>query len=281
MSHATAPHIGHLHSLVLTDVLARYAKLRNPDREVIFTTGTDEHGLKIQQAAKAQGIEEEAFCAGVSQRFRVCVLLNPGVALSSPESSRQGEYRIHGFHKNFRREALSSCHAFLGGSIFAREDSPDVQNKLVDSGDLYKGTHSGWYSISDECFYSQTQVEKDPKSDKMIAIETGNEVIWEQEENWKFRLDKFRPPLLEWVRKTECALNFGIQEQARHELTSSRFAGKYERIRRFSHGDCRGAVSVTTEEQSQVGCARTWRCRSNDIRLGRRTDKLSDGPGVP
>ena len=67
----TAPHIGHLHSIVLTDVLARFARLRNPNREVIFTTGTDEHGLKIQQAAKAQNVGEEEFCATVSERFKV------------------------------------------------------------------------------------------------------------------------------------------------------------------------------------------------------------------
>lgn len=74
-AYGAAPHIGHLHSLVLTDVLARYSKLRNPQRDVVFTTGTDEHGLKIQQAAKAQGIAEEDFCARVSQRFRVILTL--------------------------------------------------------------------------------------------------------------------------------------------------------------------------------------------------------------
>lgn len=71
----TAPHIGHLHSLVLTDVLARFAKLRNPERGVVFTTGTDEHGLKIQQAAAAQGVPEEEFCARVSERFKVIACL--------------------------------------------------------------------------------------------------------------------------------------------------------------------------------------------------------------
>lgn len=66
-----APHIGHLHTLVLTDTFARFARLRNPDREVLFNTGTDEHGMKIQQAAKAAGIGEQEFCDGVSERFRV------------------------------------------------------------------------------------------------------------------------------------------------------------------------------------------------------------------
>lgn len=68
---------------------------------------------------------------------------------------------------------------------------------------MYKGTHSGWYSISDECFYSQTQVKKEEGSEKMVAIETGNEVIWEEEENWKFRLPKYREKLLEWIDRPE------------------------------------------------------------------------------
>lgn len=67
----SAPHVGHLHSLVLSDVLARYSRLRHPERKVIFSTGTDEHGLKIQQAAKANGVGEQEFCDAVSQRFRV------------------------------------------------------------------------------------------------------------------------------------------------------------------------------------------------------------------
>lgn len=66
-----APHIGHLHSMVLADVIARYSRIRHPERPVIFATGTDEHGMKIQQAAKAKGVDEQEFCDSVSQRFRV------------------------------------------------------------------------------------------------------------------------------------------------------------------------------------------------------------------
>lgn len=94
-----APHIGHLHSLVLTDVLARFAKLRNPERGVIFTTGTDEHGLKIQQAAAVQGVPEEEFCARVSERFKVSPKrINPQWTLKvrtspiKPTSSTQTSY---------------------------------------------------------------------------------------------------------------------------------------------------------------------------------------------
>lgn len=71
LTHNVAPHVGHLHTLVLSDVIARYSRLRYPDRPVLFSTGTDEHGLKIQQAAKRGGVDEQTFCDQVSQRFRV------------------------------------------------------------------------------------------------------------------------------------------------------------------------------------------------------------------
>ncbi|CDO73833.1 hypothetical protein BN946_scf185015.g162 [Trametes cinnabarina] len=65
-----APHIGHLHSLVVADIYARYAKLSKPDRPVYFVNGTDEHGLKIQNAAKAQGMDPSEFCDQLSVHFR-------------------------------------------------------------------------------------------------------------------------------------------------------------------------------------------------------------------
>ena len=66
-----APHIGHLHSLVVADIFARHAKISNPNRPVHFVTGTDEHGLKIQNAAKAKGMDPLAFCDELSEHFRV------------------------------------------------------------------------------------------------------------------------------------------------------------------------------------------------------------------
>ena len=65
------PHIGHLHSVVIADIFARYARLVQPHRLVYFMTGTDEHGLKIQKAAKEKGMHPRAFCDRLSQHFRV------------------------------------------------------------------------------------------------------------------------------------------------------------------------------------------------------------------
>jgi len=73
------PHMGHLHSCVLADVLARYAQLRrhgwstegSGTTQPLFTTGTDEHGMKIQRVAESQQVAPQALCDRVSERFRV------------------------------------------------------------------------------------------------------------------------------------------------------------------------------------------------------------------
>jgi methionyl-tRNA synthetase len=72
----------------------------------------------------------------------------------------------------------------------------------VDSGNIYKGTHAGWYSVSDECFYSASQVREE--GGKMVAIESGSEVVWEEETNWKFRLSAWKGPLREWAEHPGC-----------------------------------------------------------------------------
>ena len=66
------PHIGHLYSLVVADIFARFAHISEPNRSVHFLTGTDEHGLKIQKAAKDRGMEPSLLCNDLSERFRVC-----------------------------------------------------------------------------------------------------------------------------------------------------------------------------------------------------------------
>lgn len=79
------------------------------------------------------------------------------------------------------------------------------QNELVKRGFIYKGKHSGWYSISDECFYTDGQVTSriDPSSEKEIrvSIETGNIVEWSEETNYKFVMSSFRTKLLDYYLK--------------------------------------------------------------------------------
>jgi len=79
----------------------------------------------------------------------------------------------------------------------------EVKGKLVASGDIYKGTHSGWYSVSDEAFYSPSQI-TELDDGRVVATETGNEVFLEEEENWKFRLTGYKDRLRNWLSKSEC-----------------------------------------------------------------------------
>ena len=68
------PHLGHLYTLVVADIFARYARVRHPGRHVNFITGTDEHGMKIAKAAEAKGMTPLAFCDMLSEHFKVCTM---------------------------------------------------------------------------------------------------------------------------------------------------------------------------------------------------------------
>ncbi|KAL1411355.1 methionyl-tRNA synthetase [Vanrija albida] len=168
-----SPHIGHLHSVVLADTFARFARLREPGREVMFLTGTDEHGLKIQQAAAKAGKSEQEFCDEVSQRFR--------------NLADRANISYTTFFRTTEARHYAAVQAFW--------------EQLVARGDVYKGSHSGWYSVSDECFYSDLQVEK--VDGVMVSSETGSEVSWQEEENWKFKLGAYGPQLTEWLSRPE------------------------------------------------------------------------------
>lgn len=115
----SAPHLGHLHSLVLTDVLARFRRLREPERQVLFATGTDEHGLKIQKAAEAGGMSEQQFCDDVSQRFKVGPPFMEGFSRRrsrsrQAESMRTSKHITHDVYPNVRGPAPESSRALLG-----------------------------------------------------------------------------------------------------------------------------------------------------------------------
>ena len=72
--------------------------------------------------------------------------------------------------------------------------------KLVESGDIYKGTHEGWYSISDETFYAVDETKLNNLGQR-IAIETGNTVEWISEMNYRFKLSKYIPKVREWLSR--------------------------------------------------------------------------------
>ena len=123
------PHMGHAYSSIIADFLARFKKIDGFN--VNFLTGTDEHGLKIQRAAEKKGLDPLEFCNEISKTFRdLSKILN----LINTDFIRTTEIR----HKR------------------------SVQNlwkELEKNNDIYLSKYSGWYSVSDEAFYSDDEIE--------------------------------------------------------------------------------------------------------------------------
>uniref|UniRef100_A0A9L0TDX6 Methionine--tRNA ligase, mitochondrial n=1 Tax=Equus caballus TaxID=9796 RepID=A0A9L0TDX6_HORSE len=171
-----APHIGHLYSALLADALCRYRRLRVPSAAATrFSTGTDEHGLKIQQAAATAGLAPAELCDQVSAQFQQ---LFREASISSTDFIRTTEAR--------HRVAVQH----FWGVLKAR-------------GLLYKGLYEGWYCASDECFLPEAKVTRQPGPSGdlcPVSLESGHPVSWTKEENYIFRLSQFREPLQRWLR---------------------------------------------------------------------------------
>ncbi|KAL7329197.1 methionyl-tRNA synthetase [Mucor circinelloides] len=174
------PHIGHLYSTVLADTIRRNYILHGKD--VLMSTGTDEHGLKIQQAAEKNNMKPIEFCNQVSESFkRLCQAAN--IEYSSFERTTNPHHK----------KAVN-----------------ELWNQLLKNGYLYKGKHEGWYAVSDEAFYANNQVQEsvDEKTGEkiMVAIESGQRVEWTSEENYKFKLSAFGDRLLQWIDENPNAI---------------------------------------------------------------------------
>ncbi|KAI0380766.1 methionyl-tRNA synthetase [Hypomontagnella monticulosa] len=167
-----SPHVGHLYSMVLADVLKRWQVLQG--REAILSTGTDEHGMKVQRAAELKDLQPQALCDTNSETFRdlakkANISNDAFIRTTDPEHKRAVEY---------------------------------FWERLRDSGYIYETKHEGWYCVSDETYYPESMVEKRVSSltgkTFMASIETGNAVEWTEERNYHFRLTAFRDRLLEF-----------------------------------------------------------------------------------
>ncbi|XP_054647463.1 methionine--tRNA ligase, mitochondrial [Dunckerocampus dactyliophorus] len=174
-----SPHLGHLYSAVLADCMHRYKLLRGFHSK--FATGTDEHGLKIQQAADAAGEDPLTFCTSVSQRFRH---LFSSCNVSFTDYIRTTEER--------HRQAVEHFWCLLR-----------------DKGLIYKGSYEGWYSKPDESFLTPLQVGDSVDSSGeaiKVSLESGHRVEWLKEENYMFRLSAFRTQLLDWLQNNPDAI---------------------------------------------------------------------------
>lgn len=159
------PHIGHAYSTILADVLSRYHRLFGD--EVFFSTGTDEHGLKVQEAAKKRDVEPARHCNEMVVHF---IDLWKKLGISYTRFIRTTEKR----------------HKFV------------VQNLLTylyERGDIYFDTYTGKYCIPEERFWT----EKDLVDGKCPSC--GRDVMTIEEKNYFFKLSKYRDWLVDYIKE--------------------------------------------------------------------------------
>jgi len=159
------PHIGHAYEAIAADVIARFQRAQG--RDVRFQTGTDEHGLKMAQAARTEGVEPRAFADKMSQLFQeMCDALNVSydrfIRTSQPD-----HYRA----------------------------SQAIWEAMEERGDLYLDRYEGWYSVRDEAYYEPDELTSAEDGSKLSP--QGTPVEWTVEESWFFRLSKYQQPLLD------------------------------------------------------------------------------------
>ena len=147
------PHIGHAYTTLACDVLARFKRLDGFD--VLFLTGTDEHGQKVEKAAEAVDMKPQAFTDKVSQNFRD---LLPFMNISNDDFIRTTETR----HK---------------------EAAQAIWHRLMKNGHIYLDKYSGWYSVRDEAYFSEGEL-VDGKAP------TGAPVEWVEEPSYFFDLSQ-------------------------------------------------------------------------------------------
>ena len=173
------PHIGHAYTTILADVMKKYWTLRGND--VFFLTGTDEHGQKIEEAAKKHGIKTIEYANSISEKFR--------------DTWREYDIDYDKFIRTtYFEHILSVQKAF---------------EIMYDRGDIYKGAYEGMYCVGCESFFTQTQV-----IDGIYCPDCSGkkETRLVKEESYFFALSKYQDKLLAWYRENPTALCLHTKE---------------------------------------------------------------------
>ena len=177
------PHMGHAYSSIISDIFARFKRLEGYN--VLFLTGTDEHGLKIQREAEKIKKTPKDFCDELSQNFKeLTKILN----LSNNDFIRTTETRHYKSVEN-------------------------IWSRLEKSGDIYLDKYSGWYSVSDEAYYDEDEIET--LNGKKISKISGSKVDWVEEESYFFKLSAWSNRLLDHYKNNP---NFIMPSSRRNEV---------------------------------------------------------------
>ena len=177
------PHIGHAYEAIAADAIARFHRMQG--RDVRLITGTDEHGLKMVQTARAAGRDTLEFADEMSGHFKaMCAKLNIS-------------------YDCFMRTSDARHHAA----------SVAIWKAMEASDDLYLDRYEGWYSVRDEAFYDEKELTEGEGGVKLSP--QGTAVEWTKEETWFFRLSRYEKQLLELY---EAQPDFIRPESRRNEV---------------------------------------------------------------
>ena len=179
------PHIGHAYTTLACDVLARFKRLDGYD--VMFLTGTDEHGQKVENSAAAAGVDPQTFCDRVSDNFR--------------QLTRNLNFSNDDFIRTTEPRHLRASQA--------------IWQALVKSGDIYLGSYAGWYAVRDEAFYQENELTTAANGKKIAP--SGAEVEWVEEPSYFFRLSAWGDRLLKYYDQHP---EFIRPESRRNEVVS-------------------------------------------------------------
>lgn len=174
----STPHIGTLLTTLTGDVTARYFRMRGDD--VFFVAGTDENGLKIKEAAETQGRDPHEFVKEITQRF-IDIFGQFGIVWD-------------GFVRTSEERHIKASQAFFA--------------KLMEAGHIYKGRYEGWYDVSTETFFKESDITDGLSPD-------GNPVRWVSEENYFFKMSAFGDRIREHI---EANPSFIVPESRRNEV---------------------------------------------------------------
>jgi methionyl-tRNA synthetase len=183
------PHIGHLYTTVVTDVLTRYRRLRGDT--VRFLTGTDEHGQNIEKVARTEGV--------------------PPVAIADRNAPR--------FRDLFRSFGVANDDFIRTTEARHRAGVEEIIRRIDTAGDLYLATHEGWYCPPCEAFYPEKDL-----AEGACPVH-GTRLEWEKEENVFFRLSRYEKRLLELYDRVTGGRPFVFPESRQNEVRSFVAAG--------------------------------------------------------
>lgn len=180
-----APHIGHAYERIATDAIARFKRLDGYD--VLFVTGMDEHGQKMQQTAAREGITPQQLADRTAAQFEA---MGEELNARADDILRTTETR----HKNSVQE---------------------IWRRMAANGDIYLSKYSGWYSVRDEAYYAEDEIEE--RDGRRFSLKTGTPVEWVEEESYFFKLSAYAGKLLELYEKRP---DFIVPEHYRNEIVA-------------------------------------------------------------